>query len=309
MQYRNIGSFAIIFAAVLWSLDGLLRRHLYHVPSTVIVFWEHAFGLIILLAVTSRSWKKFRELNRKQWATIIFVALLSGTLGTIFYTAALAQVHYVSYSAVVLLQQLQPLFAIAAAVIFLREKITARYLGLAVLAIAAAYLLSFPNLTVSLESGQGIVAAALLAIGAAACWGISTALSKYTLRDTSVLHVTTLRFLFTVVFSFLIAMLLGHADSITTITPSDVLYIAIITASTGMVALALYYFGLQRVLASRSTILELTWPLSAAVMGFVILHERLTPTQWIGAVLLIAVMRIIIRSQRVLVVGETILEN
>ncbi len=298
MKYRNIGSFAIISAAILWSLDGLLRRHLYHLPSTVIVFWEHAFGLVVLLAVTSPTWRKFQQLNRRQWGTIIFVSLLSGTLGTIFYTAALAQVHYMSYSVVVLLQQLQPLFAIAAAAIFLRERITMKYVGLAVLAIGAVYLLSFPQLVVT-NSGPGILMAAVFAIGAAACWGVSTALSKYTLRDTSSLHVTTLRFLFTVGFSFILSMALGHSGKILTVTPGDIFTIFLITLSTGMLALALYYFGLKRVLASRSTILELTWPLSATIIGFVGLHERLTITQWIGAVLLIVVIRIVVRSQQV----------
>ncbi len=229
--------------------------------------------------------------------TIILVSLLSGTLGTIFYTAALAQVHYMSYSVVVLLQQLQPLFAITAAAVFLREKITPHDAGLAALAMGATYLLSFPNGAVSLESGQGTAVAALFAIGAAACWGASTALSKYTLHDTSSLHVTTLRFLFTVVFSLIITLLMQNGSQIVAVTPSDFLSIACITVSTGMLALALYYFGLKRVLASRSTILELTWPLSAAIFGFVFLHERLAPTQWLGAILLMGVIHAIIRGQ------------
>ena len=55
-------------------------------------------------------------------------------------------------------------------------------------------------------------------------------------------------------------------------------------------ALAIYYFGLQRVPASRSTILELTWPVSAVLVGYLFLGERLGVTQLIGSVVLIAAM-------------------
>lgn len=43
-----IGSIAVVFAALLWSLDGFLRRELYSLPPAVVVFWEHLLGLIIL---------------------------------------------------------------------------------------------------------------------------------------------------------------------------------------------------------------------------------------------------------------------
>lgn len=298
MKYRTIGPFAIVFAAILWSLDGLLRRHLYHLPPTVIVFSEHAFGLIVLLVATSSSWKKFKELSRKQWLSIILVAFLSGALGTILYTSALIHIQYISYSVVVLLQQLQPLFAIATASVLLKERIGWKYLLLAAIALAAAYGISFPNLQVDLTTGQGTLIAALLAIGAAACWGTSTAFSKYSLNKTSTLHVTTLRFGFTVLFAFGFSIILGQTEQINTITPNDILYILLITFSTGMLALALYYFGLKRVMASRSAILELAWPISAALIGLIFLHEQLTITQWIGTLILMIVMRLIIREQR-----------
>jgi drug/metabolite transporter (DMT)-like permease len=49
--------------------------------------------------------------------------LFSGALGTIFYTAALGKVQYVQFSVVVLLQQLQPIWAILMASFLLKEKI------------------------------------------------------------------------------------------------------------------------------------------------------------------------------------------
>ncbi|MEK7557507.1 MAG: DMT family transporter, partial [Patescibacteria group bacterium] len=72
--------------------------------------------------------------------------------------------------------------------------------------------------------------------------------------------------------------------------------IVAITFSTGLVALAIYYFGLKRIPASRSTLLELTWPLSAALVGFFFLGDRLTGTQWLGALVLIVVIYLVERD-------------
>ena len=289
-RFLHLGSFAVVIAAILWSCDGLLRRQLFNLPATVIVFWEHVVGLLVLLPIVGTSWRKLLKLTRKQWFTIASVSLLSGALGTIMYTAALSKVQFIPFSVVVLLQQLQPVFAIAAASIILKEPLSRKFILLAILALIAAYGVSFPNLKVNLETGSGTAIAALLAAGAAAAWGFSTALSKYSLRDTSFLHVTAARFALAPVFAFMFMTVLGDTSSMGSITGMQWGYIIAITFSTGMVALALYYFGLKRILASRSTMLELVWPLSSLVVGYALLHDRLTITQGISAVLLLVVI-------------------
>lgn len=297
MTKKQFGSFAVVFAAVLWSLDGLLRRQLYSVPPTVVVFWEHVFGFVVLLPVVAFSWRKFRLLTKKQWVAIAVVSLLSGALGTILYTAALVKVQFIPFSVVVLLQQLQPVFAVLAAAVLLKERITPKFVVLAVVALVAAYGVSFPDLRVNFATGAGTAIAALCAVGAAAAWGSSTAISKYALHNTSSLHVTAIRFGLTPIFAALFMAGLHQTGSIGALTMQQWWYIAAITFSTGMVALGIYYFGLKRVLASHSTILELTWPLSAVTISVVFLHEALSVTQWIAAAVLLAAIVGITRLQ------------
>lgn len=287
MTKKQFGSFAVVLAAVLWSLDGLLRRQLYSLPPSVVVFWEHAFGFIVLLPAVMFMWGTFKKLTRKQWVAITVVSFLSGALGTILYTAALVKVQFIPFSVVVLLQQLQPVFAVLAAALFLKEKITKLFVLLALVAIAAAYGVSFPDLRVNLATGAGTAIAALCAVGAAAAWGSSTALSKYTLNDTSPLLVTAIRFGLTPVFALLFIGGMHQTSAMNALTTQQWYYIAAITCSTGMVALGIYYYGLKRILASHSTILELVWPLSAVVISVVALHETLSVTQWISAFVLL----------------------
>ena len=102
---------------------------------------------------------------------------------------------------------------------------------------------------------------------------------------------TAARFALTPLFALLLAGFLRQTPALTAISPTQWGYLVAITASTGLVALAIYYFGLARVPASRSAILELTWPVSAVVIGYLFLGERLTVTQWIGAIALVLIVR------------------
>lgn len=296
MKYRNLGSVSVIFAALLWSLDGLLRTQLYTLPPSVVVFWEHMLGFILISPFIFATFAKFRKLTRKQWVAIAGVSFLSGALGTILYTAALSQTKFIPFSVVVLLQQLQPIFAITTAAIILKEPVTRRFGFLAALALIAAYWVAFPGLTVNLSTGSGTLVAAIFALGAAAAWGTSTAFSKYSLKDTSSLHITAARFGLTPLFALIFVFGLGSGGSLFALSPVHWRFIGIITLTTGFVALAIYYFGLKRVPASRSAILELTWPLSALITGYAFLHQTLTGTQLIGSVVLLGTVILIAKD-------------
>ncbi|MEK7557506.1 MAG: EamA family transporter, partial [Patescibacteria group bacterium] len=107
----------------------------------------------------------------------------------------------------------QPVFAISAAALLLKEPIGKRFALLAALALVAAYFISFPDLTVA-ATKAGTFLAAIMALGAAASWGASTAFSKYALKDTSFLHITAARFGLAPIFALVLAFMLGHSSSL-----------------------------------------------------------------------------------------------
>lgn len=296
LNTTTIGSLAVIIAATLWSADGLLRTSLYSLPAATIVFWEHMVGFLFLLPILLAKKVSFSHIKREDWIAMAVVSFLSGAVGTILYTQALLLISYIPFSVVVLLQQLQPLFAIGAAAILLREPLGKAFWGLTAVALVAAYLISFPTLSVNLSTGDKTWVAALFAVGAAASWGISTALSKYALTHLSVLTTTSIRFFLTALFSLGFVLLQGNAATLGTLSIVQWQTVVLITVSTGLVALALYYAGLQRIPASRSTLLELTWPLSAVLIGVLFLGETITFTQGFGSLLLIGTMVMIVRN-------------
>ncbi|MDP6756501.1 MAG: DMT family transporter, partial [Patescibacteria group bacterium] len=295
---KKFAPYLIVLAAILWSLDGLLRRNLYSLPPATIVLLEHLIGFVVLAPFLIREFKKWFKLSQRTWYSVIAIALLGGTIGTIAYTAALGKINYINFSVVVLLQQLQPVFAIALAGLLLKERISRRFIGLAILAIIAAYFVSFPELRVNLATGGGTIIAALLAVTAAFSWGASTVLGRYALKTLSFFSLSGLRFGLTSIFTFLFLFSTGDVSSINLLSGTQWWHVIAIVFSTGLVALLIYYKGLTHVPARMSTILEMAWPVSVILIDLIFFKNSLSITQWIGAVVLISVIITISRDAR-----------
>ena len=69
--------------------------------------------------------------------------------------------------------------------------------------------------------------------------------------------------------------------------------ILMIVFSSGSIALAIYYYGLQNLPASHTTIYELAWPLSALLLDWAVRGQLLNATQLLGALILLASMIIL----------------
>lgn len=292
-KLKNFGPLFVIIAALLWSFDGILRRGLYTLPPTVVVFYEHLLGIGILLFLIPKWLPDLKKMTRKEWLAIGLVSLFSGALGTIFYTAALGKVNYIQFSVVVLLQQLQPIWAISAAAILLKEKITKNFIVWALVALISAYFITFKDLQVNLATGSGTVIAGLLAISAGFLWGSSTAISKYVLNKVSFLTATALRFFLAPIFAFTFIASSNQIPALFTLTQDQWISLLFITLSTGMVALAIYYYGLKKTPARVTTICELVWPASAIFIDYFYYQKGLSLTQILGvAVLLLAIYKV-----------------
>ena len=285
--WQYAGPVAIVLAAFLWSLDALLRQSLYSLPSMVIVFAEHALGFLVTLPWLIRYWPKIRSLDNRTWISIFWISIFGGLLGTLAYTRALGYIHYIHFSVVVLLQKLQPIFAILMARIILKERLHPRFYLWAILALVGSYFVAFPDVVPALVDGGKNVLAGLLAVGAAFAWGSSTVMGKYSLKDLDSRILTPLRLGLTTALSGLYLLLFGGYVALSTITTEQFGFLMAIVLSSGTVALSIYYFGLKKVPASKATIFEMFWPISAVIIDWVFFQHSLTWSQLLGAGLML----------------------
>lgn len=280
---KQIGPLFIIIGALLWSVDGLLRRSLFSLPPSTVVFLEHMMGLIIMTPfLFRRVVRESKSMKKKEWIALGVIGLFSGALGTIFYTAALAKVNYIQFSVVALLQQLQPIWAITMAAVLLKEKLTKNFIGWALLAIVASYYVTFKDLGFRGDMNTNTIIAAVLALLAGIMWGSTTSFSKIILNKVSSQTATYYRFAAAPIFAFIFMGILGQVGSLGTITQNQWITILTITLSTGMVALLIYYFGLRQTSGRVTAICELVWPASAVLIDYLYFHNTLSWTQIIG---------------------------
>lgn len=286
MKYSLTGPVYIVIVAFIWAFDGVLRRSLFVLPPAEIVFYEHLIGALIIAPFLLAKFKN-EKLTGREWSALVWVSLLSGVLGTLWFTTAIVKIQFISFSVVFLLQKLQPIFAIGSARLLLKERISRSYLQWAGLALVAAYFVTFANGMVNLSTGKETAIAALFAFGAAFAWGSSTAFSRYTLLKHSGTVITGLRFAITTVMAFFVMLLLQRSATVPILTVDQTARLLLIALSTGMVAMWLYYRGLKRTQTKIATILELVFPLTAVFIDVVLYHNVLAWSQYTAAVVLL----------------------
>jgi drug/metabolite transporter (DMT)-like permease len=294
---RYLPPLAVIVAAFLWSLDGLLRQKLFSVSSFLIITLEHALGAILFLPFLIKGWKNVKKLNQRSWGSIMWISICGGILGTFFYTKALSYINYIDLSVVVLLQKFQPIFAIILAAVILKEKLTKRFLLLAITAFAGGYLVTFGAIPIAAWDDKTIIAS-LLALLAAFSWGSSTVLGKHALNKLPFQVVTSLRLTITALVAGLIMISMGDISSISSLNSDQWGALATIVISTGAVALFIYYYGLNHLPASHATIYELFWPFSAICFDWFIRGRAMSPVQAAGAIILLTAIVLLTQERQ-----------
>jgi len=208
-------------------------------------------------------------------------------LGTWAIVKALFLVNFKSLSVVVLLQKLQPVFAIALAHVILKEKLRKHYIRWASLALIAGYFLTFGLQLPHIQKDTNTIYAALYAILAAFSFGASTVFSKKILHKLDFITATFFRYGATTLLLFIIVLFTGHLFDFTQMTGQNWLIIGIISLTSGSVAIFIYYYGLKKISAMTATIMELFFPITAILLDYFVNHHSLSLVQWISAAVMI----------------------
>jgi drug/metabolite transporter (DMT)-like permease len=291
---KKLSPYLIFIAAMLWATDAPFRMHLTKdLNSNFIVLAEHFVDVLFIFPVLVVGYARLKKIKPKEWLAIVFIAVCGSALASIAFTQAF---HYVNPSIAILLQKLQPFIAISLAATVLKEKLSVRYWEWAVSAIIGAYLISFPGLKPELFPGEQFnpnmigVGYAMLA---ALLWGASTVFGKYVLMKTDFKVMTGLRFFLGFIFLLILNVSTGSIPTLSRVNLADWVYIVIISVASGVVALFIYYKGLENTRASVATIAELGFPMAAVIVNWVFLDAVLVPMQLVGmGILVFAIFRL-----------------
>jgi DME family drug/metabolite transporter len=280
----------VALAAALWGTDGLLRLPLAgQLPAATIVFWEHLLVVIVLVPLLPSAFRAFRAATGRERLALVVIGAGASAVATALFTQAFS---YGDPVTPLVLQKLQPVVAIVAAAALLGERMRPGYWLFAIPALVGAWLVSFPD---PFSVAPTALVAALLAIAAAVLWAIGTVLGRMVSVRLRSRDVTVLRFAIGLPAALVVLLLNGAPIAV---SPAQLGPLALLALIPGLLALALYYVGLRGTAASRATLAELAFPLTAALIGVGFLGSHLSATQWIGlAVVLVSVTALGLRER------------
>jgi drug/metabolite transporter (DMT)-like permease len=285
------GTAAIGLSAILWGFDGVVltpRLHGLNVAYVVLMLHLIPFGLMNIFMF--KEYKQLKNFLRQDYITFTLIALFGGAVGTMAIVKALFLVNFQNLSVVVLLQKLQPIFAISLAAILLKEKLKKNFAIWATVAIIGSYFLTFGLNVPNVHTDKNTIYAALLAILAAFSFGSSTVFSKKVLMNFNFATATFYRYGFTTVLMLIYVVIFGKYTEIVHTDKLQWGLFVLIGLTTGSGAIFIYYYGLRRVRAMVATISELLFPISAIFFDYIVNGSVLSPVQMVSAVVMIFAM-------------------
>ena len=275
----------VAIGAGLWGTDPVLRQGLaLHMASPAIVAAEQALPAVLLAPLAWRGLRRaLGSFDWHDWAALLVLGCGSSALATLLFTMAFT---YGRPDTPVLLQQVQPLFAVAGARLLLGERLQRRYWLYLLGGLAGAYLVAFAH-PLSLGGPDGW-APGLLAVSAAGLWGLGTVLGRRLGVKLPFGELTALRLSGGLVAALIALGVTGDGSAYLHLNPKAVLALVLLGLVPGLLSLLVYYRGLRGTPAAAATLGELTFPLTALVLDYLVFGSTLSLTQWLGLAVLVA---------------------
>jgi drug/metabolite transporter (DMT)-like permease len=292
----------VAVAAAMWGTDPIIRKTMSLTTSaTTIVFGEHVILVLCTLPFLLPALRAVFGAGPRYVVAAVVVGAGASAVATILFTDAL--IGHSDFITPVVIQKIQPLIAIGAAAVILSERPRPRFAWFLIPALVGFWLVSFPD--PSQVSANGLVVIGE-AGGAAILWALGTVLGRYLAREIAFQHVLSLRFFFGFLASAIALLVMNEPAYSNRHDTALILYLALVT---GLLALGLYYFGLQRTPAMMASIAELTYPAVAIVAGIYAYSKdgytvHLTSSQWVGVAVILTTVTLLPMQRRRDVVSD-----
>lgn len=279
-------SYIILFTCFLWALDIVVRYPITLKMGFVsIVFLESLFGLLFVLPFMFKNRHELRKLKVKDWSIALFVGGVGMSVAGYLQNACIQKATPGLFS---FFQVFQPLFVIYLAHLFLKERVDNMAVYWGTWVILSAILLFSVDLEIMLSS-EFILTDILIAVAAMLIWGSCTILSKKFLANHSPLMLVGLRWFFA--FSFSVFILLATDEPLQIemiLRPEIFLRFVYMGVIAGVLALYLYFSGLQKLTAGKVSFLEISFSALGMIFSALYTFDGLTFFQVFGACSILA---------------------
>src|SRR5262245_5217235 len=139
------GPWLVGLGAALWGTESAWRIPLNELfEAEIIVFWEHAFILIMFLPILIPRLKEIPQIRAHTWGFLLFSGFAGSAVGTIFFTLAL---KYGNPTVVNIVLNIQPVISTIGAFLLFGDRLAGRFFFYAATAVVAGMFVSVTHPT------------------------------------------------------------------------------------------------------------------------------------------------------------------
>ena len=279
-------SAALVVGVVGASFSSILIKMLGDVPPLVIAFYRLGLTALILAPLALvRNRRELAMVEVKDWV----LSALSGLFLAGHFAAWITSLEYTSVASSVVLVTLQPLFVLAGAFVFFRERSTARGLmGVAVALVGAAVI----GLGDVGGGRQALLGDLLALLGAVLVAGYILVGRSVRQRVGVVPYTLTV---YSMSAAALLAASLAFGLPVRGYGSQQWLLFWLLAIVPTIFGHTLFNFALGHLKAAVVSVAILGEPVGASILATLLLHERPTPAQMLGGALILGGLYVFLR--------------
>jgi len=259
----------------MWAVEPVLAKLSYQNSDFLHTSGIRAIFVALIALIYALASKANFKVSRKQFSTLIYIAIVGTLFADLIYFFALTQVPVIN---AVLIGHMQPVFIILIGFMFLKgDRLTTfDYMGISFMIISgilvtARTLENFSSLKIGTMGD-------LMVLSATIAWATTAIAMRKFLKDINAGTITFYRFFFASIFFI---VYISFTSGIKIVNAYQILVGIVVGIGT-----IFYYEGLKRIKAAQVSALELSTPFFAAILGFFVLGEGITTMQILGILLL-----------------------
>jgi drug/metabolite transporter (DMT)-like permease len=261
-------------------------------PAVTAALWRYGIAIVALLVMAQVLEGGLARPTSRQWIGVVLLGLTGVFVFNLCFMYALARVPASRAS---LIMALNPAMTLLAAAIFLHERMTRnKVIGIAIALAGVAVVLGHGNPLHLVSGGLGI--GEIVMFGCPLSWAANTLVARRMLPTMSPIASTTWSAITGT------AMLAAVAAFTGVLLPEGVSWrawtaIAFIAIFGTAIGLALFYDGVRRIGAARTSVFINLVPVFAVALGVLLLDEPLEASMVAGGALVIGGIFLLNRSE------------
>lgn len=273
----------LILAVLFWSGNFIVGRGIHNeIPPMTLAFWRWAIALLIILPFSLRPILRQKDLIRRNWKILTFLAILSVTNFSMFIYMALKSSTVTN---AVLINSMIPIFIVIVSWMGFKERITLRQaVGIVISLTGLMFIITKGNLStlIAVRFGKGD----MWTISAGISWALYSALLRkcpVELDSLSFLTATIIIGIFFIFPFYIWEIGTGKTMNFTHASIGSIIYVALFAS---VLAYTFWNKAIQIIGANKTGVFIHLMPVFSIILAMIFLDEKLRGYHIKGTILI-----------------------